>query len=208
MTATEETHLDKRSRTTSGDKTAETKTLSPLQIADNIISNASRILHKQIAPMVEESGKRHLRILIKTFKKSNIVRHMEEDETSFPQSVELKFNLDVDKMTEKSEDFKVLKEETDEVILDFKMKLKTKVITSAKLQIETFIQESKLDFVKYIFHFIKAFQILHGDAKPVADVTKHSSKKTRRSLNTSRCLTSQNGRKYSKKFMELNSSIP
>ena len=96
---------------------------------------------------------------------------MQKDVEFIPRSARIDFDFYVRPEIKESEEFQVIKSETDHMISDFQKNLKSSIVRTLILEIEFIKSELNHNIIELIYHSSKAFHLLHNPMQNNPTVT-------------------------------------
>ena len=138
---------------------------SPKNTAIQSITDFSTTLPKAIAPIALDIGNEYIDWFTKLHRKTKAYNKMEDDPESFPRSVsKMKdFALRASLETSRTEEFNSLKEETNNIIENFKVTMKKQVLACLRLEIKNLRNHLHEQFVTAVHTFAQAQLVLTQD---------------------------------------------
>jgi hypothetical protein len=107
-------------------------------VAENHIIRHTSSLHKGLATLLSDKGKKIIALKHKLFLKERNISRMEDDAVYVPVSARVKFKLQAWKEAEESPEFATLATQTADIITTFQLQLKNQIIQNIRLE-QTFL---------------------------------------------------------------------
>ena len=108
---------------------------SPKGLALSLICDFTVTLRKHLSPIIQKCGESNLDLLHKMISKMNQYKKMDDDPDYIPRSANLiNFEFRVTKEVENHAEFFVIKADTDQIMQEFKEKIKRKIMQALQLE--------------------------------------------------------------------------
>ena len=147
------------------------KTQPPKILADSFIRASVSSLHHIIAPDVEKLAKEHILLLSKRHHFDKVNQRMTNDTDHIPASARFKFELTCSDRAKELPEYKVLQEETTEIITTCQNDLRSKIIATSKLEVKALTLEIQRHLVKSLRLISQAYLLIENDKSPVDEIT-------------------------------------
>ena len=139
-----------------------TKEKAPLEVAHEKIQVHVASLQDQLASILGRAAKSHLSALARHHHKQVQLSKMKDDDTFMPRSARLQFQLKTSKITENSDELKLLQAETKTAVDEFQTALKDKIMAATKLELKKMKANIHEQFCKHLHVIIQAWLITAG----------------------------------------------
>ena len=108
---------------------------SPKGYALTLASTFAVALRQHLSPIVQKAAESHIDLLHKFITKMNQFNKMDDDSDFIPRSAWMvNFDFRVTKKVEDSPEFIVIKTDTDTLVLEFKLALKSKIMKTIQIE--------------------------------------------------------------------------
>ena len=144
---------------------AKRNPIAPLRAGEELIGEGLSMLQIAIAAPLRENAKAFLLLKSKCFNKQKQIEKMNVSDAEnefFPRSTRFKFELNVSKEATASDDFKILRQQTDEKILEMKRTFKSYVIRATEIEQEAMYKKLRANFMAFTRNIVKAITLTIG----------------------------------------------
>ena len=155
--ASRQTTMNKRVRFKSEPTTPVSSAINtpPVKVALESVRAFSSTLHVSLAPVVKDIGEKHVSLFKNLHRKKKSFDKLKSNVETIPQSVNVlqDFKLRASNMTENTEEFASVSEDTTDIISTFRVSMKNQIMRILNLEIQDLRE-------KYHRHYIAAIRQL------------------------------------------------
>ncbi len=105
---------------------------APKALAESFMRGYVVTLQPQLAPILENLGLQHIKLLSCAYNKTQQIKRMEDDDEYFPHSTCEEFKFHVTSEVKKIAEFNMLKKETELAVVEIQKTLRDKLLTITK----------------------------------------------------------------------------
>ena len=145
------------------DKTpAKRLPIAPLRAGEEIIQKSLSMLQGAIADPLRDNAKAFLLLKSKCLNKQKQVEKMsavDAEKEFFPRSTRFKFEISASKEAAEVEEFKLLKQQSEEKVVEMKRAFKAFVIRATKIEMDVMHQKLRSHFITFTRNIVKAIAL-------------------------------------------------
>ena len=127
---------------------AASKPKTPTRAGEEAIDTFVESLRDEVKPILLKTAKAYLRDAITGYNKMDTYTRMNDDAEFIPRSARINFTIQSNKLTSELESFQDVKDETEEIVKETRLKLRSKILKSLDIEIKNRAERFAVDSVK------------------------------------------------------------
>ena len=140
---------------------------TPMSAATKTLTSLCSSLQPEISNLLSKLGREHLLLLQRLNHKKTQITKLEADPNFIPRSARVQFQLTSNKLAESDAGFIRLVDETLDLVSNFQSALKEKIIATAKIETNIYLDKLRQDFATNIRVTTQALALCEPNTTPI-----------------------------------------